>query len=220
MDLSRSLLNQFRQPKGWLGRLNVRAMNRRHSALTDWGLAHVSIGGSFTILDVGCGGGSTVSKLASTASEGKTSGIDRPEASVAASRSMNRKWIETGRVDIRHASVSQLPFPSDTFDLVTAVETHFYWPDLPADMQAVLRVLKPGGTLILIAEAYKGGKKDRVLGQFAEAMGRVGPYSHLSVDEHRELFGKAGFVEVQVSEEYEKGWICATGRKSRSTEGG
>lgn len=43
------------------------------------------------------------------------------------------------------------------FDLATAVETHYYWPDLNADMQEVLRVLKPVGTLIIIAEAYKGG---------------------------------------------------------------
>jgi len=36
------------------------------------------------------------------------------------------------------------------------LETHFWWPDLPGDMREVFRVLKPGGTLILIAEIYKG----------------------------------------------------------------
>ena len=29
---------------------------------------------------------------------------------------------------------------------VTAVETHYYWPDLIADLQEIIRVLKPGGT--------------------------------------------------------------------------
>ena len=42
------------------------------------------------------------------------------------------------------------------FDLVTAVETHFFWPDLPNDVREVLRVLKPGGTFLLIAEVYRG----------------------------------------------------------------
>ena len=53
--------------------------------------------------------------------------------------------------------MSKLPFPDGMFDLVTAVETHYYWPDLVADMREVLRVLKPGGTFVLIAEAYKDG---------------------------------------------------------------
>jgi SAM-dependent methyltransferase len=39
--------------------------------------------------------------------------------------------------------------------VVTAVETHYYWPDLPANMREVLRVLKPGGTIALIAEVHR-----------------------------------------------------------------
>jgi SAM-dependent methyltransferase len=122
--------------------------------------------------------------------------------------------IETGRVDIRHESVSHLPFADTTFDLVTAVETHYYWPDLPADMQEVLRVLKPGGTLIIIAEAYKGGKNEKMLQRLEEAMRKAGTsYAHLSVDEHRELFSKAGYTDVQVFEDYDKGWVCAMGKR-------
>jgi SAM-dependent methyltransferase len=57
-----------------------------------------------------------------------------------------------------------LPFPKDKFDLVTAVETQYYWPDLVADMREILRVLKPGGTLVVIAESYGKGKYDVVQG--------------------------------------------------------
>jgi len=53
--------------------------------------------------------------------------------------------------------VSALPFPDRTFDVVTAVETRYYWPDLQANVQEILRVLKPGGTFALIAETYRGG---------------------------------------------------------------
>jgi SAM-dependent methyltransferase len=42
------------------------------------------------------------------------------------------------------------------FDLVTGVETHFWWPDLPGGVREVFRVLKPGGMLVLIAEVYRG----------------------------------------------------------------
>ncbi len=77
------------------------------------------------ILDVGCGGGRTVSKLAAIATQGKVYGVDYSDESVAATKRTNVRWIDLGRVEIRHGSVSQLPFPDGMFDLVTAVETHF-----------------------------------------------------------------------------------------------
>jgi len=120
--------------------------------------------------------------------------------------------IKAGRVEIRQASVSQLPFPDGNFDLVTAVETQYYWPDLVKDMQEILRVLKPGGTLIIIAESYKSNKGGRHEEMKERAMELLRA-AHLSVDEHRELFSKAGYTDVQIFEEYEKGWICGTGKK-------
>jgi ubiquinone/menaquinone biosynthesis C-methylase UbiE len=211
MSLGQALLKQCRQPIGWLGRLNLWSMNRRHSKVTEWGLTHVSIRSRDTILDLGCGGGMTVARLAGVAAEGKTYGIDYSETSVAASRKLNRRAIAADRVNIQLGSVSQLPFPAQMFDLVTAVETHYYWPDLNADMREVLRVLKPGGTLTIIAEAYKGGKHDQFLQGLEKLRGTM-TYAHLSVSEHRDLFSSAGYADVEVFEEYDKGWICAVGR--------
>jgi ubiquinone/menaquinone biosynthesis C-methylase UbiE len=210
MGIVSNLLDQFRMPTGWLGRLTLRDMNRRHANVTDWGLSHIAIEKHYTILDVGCGGGRTVHKLATLASEGKVYGIDHAEESIAAARRANKAWIAIGRVEIQHGSVSHLPFADDMFDLVTAVETHFFWPDLVADMREVLRVLKPGGILIIIAEAYKGGKYDKVL---QKLVGLMKTYAHLSVNEHRELFTQAGYSDVQTFEEWDKGWLCGIGKK-------
>lgn len=179
--------------------------------MTDWGLEHARIEKHDTILDVGCGGGRTVSKLAAMASEGKVYGVDYSRASVAASSKLNARSVKSGRVEIRQGSVSQLPFPDPMFDLVTAVETHFWWPNLPADMREVFRVVKPGGRLIIIAEVYKGAKAitARLAEKYAERTGMA----LLSVDEHRELFTNAGYSNVEIIEERDKGWICGTGRK-------
>src|SRR5436309_11142875 len=120
--------SQCKKPRGWLGRWVLRNMNSRHSEVTDWGLAHISIGQNYTILDVGCGGGRTLSKLAEQTQQGKVYGIDYSEESVSASKRTNARWIAMGRVEIVHGSVSHLPFSDGMFDLVTAVETHFWWP--------------------------------------------------------------------------------------------
>ena len=89
------------------------------------------------------------------------------------------------------------------------METQYYWPDLVNDMREILRVLKPGGTLIIIAESYNGGR----YGKLQQPVMRLLRSASLSVDEHRELFSSSGYGDVQIFEERKKGWICGTGRK-------
>ena len=185
-------------------------MNLSHSALADWGLTHVDIEKGFTILDVGCGGGRTVQKLAEAATQGRVYGVDFAAGSVAASRSTNAQLIKAGRVEIRQASVSSLPFPDNYFDLATAVETHYYWPDPVKDFQEILRVLKPDGTFLIIAESYDRRNRNRKLQRLER---EILKFRQLSVDEHRELFSGAGFSDIKIHEDANKGWLCGTGRK-------
>jgi ubiquinone/menaquinone biosynthesis C-methylase UbiE len=190
-------------------------MNARHSKVTDWGLSYISVQEHATVLDVGCGGGRTVSKLASIVGSGKVYGVDHSQDSVAVARRINRKWIDLSRVEIREGSVSQLPFPQDRFDLVTAVETHFWWSDLPGDMREVLRVLKPGGMLLIVAEVY-GGAQTKLAGMVEKYLPLSG-MKLLTVDQHRELFANAGYADIQVITDPGHGWICCKGSKPYRT---
>lgn len=203
------VLLQARKPDKWFGRIFARAMNQGHASMTDWGLHHVTIESRFKVLDIGCGGGATVQKLAAIALEGMVYGIDYAEGSIAVSRELNSRLIGEGRVVIQKASVSHLPFPDDTIDLATAIETQYYWPDLVGDMREILRVLKPGGKLVVIAEMYKGGKCDWLKWPVMWLLRS----SHLSVSDHRELFASASYVNVEIFEENSKGWICAIATK-------
>lgn len=203
------LMRQVRKPSKWIGRPFTWMMNRSHSNLTDWGLQHVRIEKNFAVLDIGCGGGRTIQKLAAVATEGKVYGVDYASGSVASSRNKNAASISTGRVDIKQGSVSRLPLPDNTLDVATAIETQYYWPDLPNDMREILRVLKPGGTLLVIAETYRGGKNSGVTGPVMKLLGS----SSLSADDQRALFTSAGYADVQIFEEKKRGWICAQGTK-------
>jgi len=207
-----SRVNQCQNPTGWLGRLVLRNMNSRHSKVTDWGLSHASIGKQDIILDVGCGGGRTVSKLAAIATQGKVYGIDHSAESVAMAVRTNKQWIDIARVEVWEASVSRLPFPESTFDVVTAVETHFWWPALPTDMREVLRVLKPSGRLIMIAEVYRGAEAfaSKAVERYSEKTGMA----LLSIEQHRELFTDAGYLGIQITTEPSKGWICCVASKA------
>ena len=66
--------------------------------------------------------------------------------------------------------------------------------------------------LTVVAEVYKGaGAK---VSKLAERIAAKTGMKLLSVDEHRELFANAGYLDVRVFEERAKGWICAVGTKS------
>jgi len=205
--------NQCRKPDGWLGRWLLRNMNKRHSGVTDWGLSHVAIPRDGAILDVGCGGGRTIAKLAAAFGSGMVYGIDHSADSVGMASKLNTKLVNSGRVVIRQGSVSQLPYANDKFDLVTAVETHFFWPDLANDVREVLRVVAPGGMFVMIAEVYKGA--NAAMSKMVEKYAPKTGMTLLSPDEHRDLLEDADFDEVQVFTDESKGWICVLGSKER-----
>ena len=177
--------------------------------MTEWALKQVTVPNNAMILDVGCGGGRTVARLAALAPEGKVIGLDYSAACVAVSRETNAREVESGHVQIGQGSVAALPFPDCTFDVVTAVETHYYWPDLPANVREILRVLKPGGTFAMIAETYRGGPLRLLYGGVMPLIRAA----FLSDAEHRDLLTQAGFAKVETKHQPMKNWICATGRR-------
>jgi SAM-dependent methyltransferase len=201
---------QLRKPSDRAGRAVLARMNVSHASVTAWGLEHVDIRDDDTILDVGCGGGRTVDRLAAMVTRGKVFGVDYSAESVATSREANQQWIEEGRVDIQQGTVSHLPYADKTFDLVTAVETHYYWPDLPRDVREVMRVLAHGGRFVIIAETYRGRRNDWL---YRPTMTLVLRAAYLTPDQHSRLLVDAGYDDVRVFEEKARGWICAIGTR-------
>ena len=65
--------------------------------------------------------------------------------------------------------------------------------------------------LIVIAEVYKGA--NTTVAKLAEKYASQAGMKMLDVDQHRELFAQAGYSDVQVVTEPDKGWICGIGRK-------
>jgi ubiquinone/menaquinone biosynthesis C-methylase UbiE len=208
-------VTQCQKPSGLLGRFTLWRMNKSHSRLTDWGLAHISVQPQFTILDIGCGGGRTVSKLAALATQGKVYGVDYSAGSMSVSQKIIAAFIAEGRVEIQQASVSQLPFTDNTFDLITAVETHFWWPNLADDLREVFRVTRVGGQLAIIAEVYTGAPT--LTYRLVEKSAPQSGIRMLTPDEHRGLLATAGYTDIQIETLPAKGWITVTCKKASET---
>lgn len=118
-----SFFENTRKPVGFGGKIMVAMMNSGHGAMADWGFGHITIADDACILDAGCGGGANIKKLLTKAPKGLVKGIDYSEVSVEKSRKVNANAIKEGRCEALQASVAELPFAENTFDLVTAFET-------------------------------------------------------------------------------------------------
>jgi SAM-dependent methyltransferase len=211
------MFKQFRKPTGWMAKFAGLGMNREHEKVWRWGLEHIAIAPDAVILDVGCGGGGTVKILAQTARRGKIYGVDHSEDVLLTAHQVNRALIEQGRVELKHGSVSDLPFPDDTFDLVTAFETSMFWPNPVEDLQQVRRVLrspepergKLGGTLLIANEAYvDAGFETR-----NTRWSRWADFRLQTPEETRQCLIEAGFDHVQIDTLPPKNWIAAIARK-------
>jgi ubiquinone/menaquinone biosynthesis C-methylase UbiE len=203
------LLDQYKHPTGHRGRVVAALMNKGHEALTLWGLTHVNIEPDYVILDVGCGGGKTISRLAQKAPLGKVFGIDYSADMVAYSRKVNKKLIAENRAEIREGSVEKTGFPDNFFDLVTAIETYYFWPSLPNALREIKRVLKFGGQLLLVNEMVKDGVYDVENAEIIEkTQVRLVP-----LEEIRNILQSVGFVDVQIFTKAESPWNAVLARK-------
>jgi SAM-dependent methyltransferase len=116
--------------------------------------------------------------------------------------------MEQGRVFLREANVSDLPYDDGRFDLVVAINSHCFWSDLAAALREIRRVLQPGGTVALAGGEYFGGKHDTRNRRLA-ANGRM---NCQTLPELRDTLGEAGYSNTEIHEEWDKGWFCVVGR--------
>ena len=144
MGMFSKFWNTNARPEGWLGRFALRMMNLTHTPMARWNLSFIDFQPDWTILDVGCGGGKNIARMMKRCPQGQVYGIDYSAESVAMSRKKNSSLLGS-RCFIEQGNVMELPYETGKFDLVTAFETVYFWPDLKQSFSEVFRVLKPGG---------------------------------------------------------------------------
>ena len=201
-----SFFENTRKPVGFGGKIMVAMMNSGHGAMADWGFKYITIPTDGTILDAGCGGGANIKKLLEKCPQGCVKGIDYSEVSVEKSRKINAKAIKEGRCQVLQASVAELPFDENNFDLVTAFETIYFWPGLVDCFREVYRVTKPGGTFFICNESNGETNKDD---KWVEKIGGMTIYNAAQI---LTALNQAGFTDAKAHKNG-KGWICVTARK-------
>ena len=119
------------RPEGAAGAKMLERMNRSHEPLRAFAFPLLPWRENMRILDVGCGGGAAIAEMLKLSPGSVIQGIDYSETSVRESSLLNREFLGS-RCFIRQADAAALPFEDNSFDLVTAVETVYFWPDIQA----------------------------------------------------------------------------------------
>ena len=120
-------------------------------------LGAVAWRGDERVLDVGCGNGFLLVEIAKHLTTGRATGIDlwKAEAGAQSSETAWRNAHIEGvhdRIEIQNVDARGLPFANQSFDVVvSALMLHHAGGNADRDqvVREMLRVLKPGGTLLL-----------------------------------------------------------------------
>ena len=194
------------KPKGIGGKIMVHMMNTGYSSMAEWGFTHMEIQSDDVCLDIGCGGGANVRKLLEKSPYGRVTGIDYSEISVEKTRKINKAGIESKRCEILQGDVMKLPFRDEIFDVITAFETIYFWPDICEAFKQVYKILKVGGTFMICNESNGENPRDE------KWTNRIQGMKIYNSEQIKKFLEDAGFTDVKV-DKTKKGWICVVVKK-------
>ena len=208
MSLLSKIFNNTRKPEGFFGRMMVNGMNGgSHARMAEWGLSFVEIANNWDLLDVGCGGGANVARMLSLASKGTVQGIDHSPVSVEKSQKVNAAAIAAGYCRIQEGSAAELPFGENSFDLVTAFETVYFWPEIEKCFADVRRTLKDGGRFLIVNE------DDGLTGNNEKWEKIIDGMHTYTPDELRALLSAAGFRDITIHTDDQHHWLAVMATK-------
>ena len=137
---------------------------------------------------------------------GKVIGIDYSEVSVIKSSKINKAEIENKHCEILQGNVMKLPFRKETFDIITAFETIYFWPDINEAFKQVYRVLKVSGTFMICNESNGENSKEEKWTKIIQGM------KIYNSEQIKKSLEDAGFTDIKIHKN-KKGWLCVVCKK-------
>lgn len=171
------LVSQLARPHGLLTGPMSALLNRGNRLITAHTIGALDLQPGEAVLEVGFGGGVGLDMVLAHEPRVQLAGVDISDDVVRRARP---RYTE---LELVEAGVERMPFEDGRFDAAFAVNVAYFWPDLPAALRELLRVLRPGGRLVLgvrppatLARLKFGhaGHREWTPEQYAEALAVAG----------------------------------------------
>ncbi len=141
-------------------------------------------------LEIGCGPGAALAGAATVIAATQLAAVDPTPGFV------ERAARRVPGADVRLATAEALPFPDATFTVAWSVAAVHHWTDRDKGLAEAVRVLAPGGRLLLVERHLRRSGHGITDAQAAEVMSRLRELGveEVAAEEHRA--GRERFLVV------------------------
>ncbi|MDD5793361.1 MAG: class I SAM-dependent methyltransferase [Clostridiales bacterium] len=143
--LGEYLGKQCGNPTGIVGKIMTWGMNRVNKFMYKGIIDEIKPNKQMVMLDIGFGNG-FLEKLIYKRVHCNIYGIDISEDMLNIALHKNCVGVKNGDIELSIGDCCDLVFENDTFDVVTTMNTIYFWNDTLKGLQEIHRTLKDGGT--------------------------------------------------------------------------
>ncbi|MBX5480060.1 MAG: methyltransferase domain-containing protein [Pyrinomonas methylaliphatogenes] len=192
----------------WARGGSAERMERGHLPVGLQALARLNVARKARCLDLGCGSGWATRWMAERASDGFAIGLDVSDEMARRARERSASFTNAF---FCVANAERLPFADAFFTHAFSMEALYYCADIAAALKEVCRVLAPGARFIAVVDLFY---ENRATHGWTRRLNV--PVHLLSSAEYRDLFARAGFVQIEdarlydptpLEEDYPIGWF-------------
>lgn len=183
----------FEQPRGLPGRFGATLMAWMGRPMREWALELLEPEPGHHVLEIGPAHGALIEQMTAAVPDLKVTAVEPSPDMIAMASRRNRALVEEGRLEFHEARISAIPCADASFDRVVTTHTVYFWPDLQQDLAEVVRVMRPGGRLVI---GFKATRDDS--GEWCVAVnGGTSTPSTLTISALRDRCASAGLGQLK-----------------------
>ena len=182
--------SQFGNPRGFVGKVCCVIMNIINNAMYRNTVSLIEVSSNGNILDIGYGNGYLLNCIYKK-TKANLYGIDISEDMKIQATKRNRAALHDEKLFLDTGDCCSLKYDDDFFEVVTSINTVYFWEDTTKGLSEIHRTLKDGGSFYNVVYTKEWLDK---LSYTEKGFKKFGP------EELTEFGRNAGFKNIQVKD--------------------